>query len=40
LMLHGVSPWEQGADAPEDGRIIAYFRPQLSRVVDWINCPD
>ena len=40
LMLHGVSAWEQGADAPEDGRIIAYFRPQLTSVVDWINCPD
>lgn len=26
-MLHGVAPWEAGAEAPAEGRMIAYFRP-------------
>lgn len=26
--LHGVAPWEDGAVAPEDGRMIIYFRPE------------
>ncbi len=29
LALHGISPWRDGAVAPPDGRIIAYFRPEL-----------
>lgn len=29
LALHGISPWQDGADAPPEGRIIAYFRPEL-----------
>ncbi|MGB3313258.1 MAG: hypothetical protein WBB85_02505, partial [Albidovulum sp.] len=31
LALHGVSPWQDGAKVPPEGRIIAYFRPE---------CPD
>ena len=27
LALHGVAPWEDGAQAPPEGRIVAYFRP-------------
>ncbi|MEL6235262.1 MAG: hypothetical protein AAFR46_12720 [Pseudomonadota bacterium] len=26
-MLHGVAPWRDGAAAPPEGRMIAYFRP-------------
>jgi hypothetical protein len=36
LMLHGVAPWVEGAEAPEEGRVIAYFRPVLGSVAAWI----
>ncbi|MDG2273877.1 MAG: hypothetical protein P8L39_16385, partial [Halioglobus sp.] len=29
LALHGVAPWQNRADAPQKGRMIAYFRPEL-----------
>ncbi|MFW8592830.1 hypothetical protein [Cribrihabitans neustonicus] len=32
LCLHGVAPWGDGASAPEEGRMIAYFRPEIP---DW-----
>ncbi|MEO3414978.1 hypothetical protein AAFO92_10005 [Roseovarius sp. CAU 1744] len=36
--LHGVAPWADGATAPEDGRIIAYFRPELpAGSEDWLR---
>jgi len=38
LTVHGVAPWQAVADTP-DGRIIAYFRPQLSSVHDWLMRP-
>lgn len=25
--LHGIAPWAEGAHAPPEGRMIAYFRP-------------
>lgn len=34
--LHGVAPWVPGANAPEEGRIIAYFRPQMPSVKAWL----
>ena len=34
-LVHGVAPWRTG-DAPEEGRMIAYLRPQVVDVVDWI----
>ena len=34
-LLHGVGPWEEGAVAPPEGRIIAYFRPELVDVRLW-----
>jgi hypothetical protein len=37
LCLHGVAPWSDTAIAADDGRMIAYFRPQLSRIEDWIK---
>lgn len=36
LTLHGVAPWAAGATAPPEGRIIAYFRPQLESVEAWL----
>lgn len=34
LALHGVAPW--GGPAVALGRRIAYFRPQVADVADWI----
>ena len=40
LALHGVAPWEEGAEAPDEGRMIAYFRPELSSGNrDWLDLP-
>lgn len=40
LALHGVAPWEDGAEAPPDGRMIAYFRPEFSgHGDDWVRAP-
>ncbi len=40
LALHGVAPWADGAAAPEEGRMIAYFRPLMpGGVVDWLRAP-
>ena len=40
LTLHGVAHWEEGAEAPEDGRMIAYFRPELPKGCrDWLDLP-
>jgi len=38
--LHGVAPWAEGATASPEGRMIAYFRPELlpgNR--DWLERP-
>ena len=38
LALHGIAPWGAGAQAPSEGRIVAYFRPQTQgRLDDWLN---
>ena len=39
LTLHGVAPWEGAASAPDEGRIIAYFRPQMTSVQAWLHAP-
>lgn len=39
LTLHGVVPWEAGVTAPPEGRIIAYFRPLMGSVQDWLLNP-
>ena len=36
-MLHGVAPWEPGANAPPEGRMIAYFRPELPDFAAWLR---
>ncbi|PZF77205.1 hypothetical protein DK847_07710 [Aestuariivirga litoralis] len=38
-LLHGVAPWEDGAAAPPEGRMIAYFRPEFAAVGDWLDRP-
>jgi hypothetical protein len=35
-MLHGMAPWGAG-QAPPEGRMIAYFRPMLPSVADWLE---
>lgn len=37
LMVHGVAPWAEGARAAPEGRVVAYFRPLLSSVADWLG---
>ena len=40
LALHGVAPWAEGALAPPEGRMIAYFRPEWpGRLRDWLLRP-
>ncbi len=39
LCVHGVAPWGAGAQAPDEGRMIAYFRPPLARARDWLEQP-
>lgn len=35
--LHGVAPWGTAATADPDGRMIAYFRPEISDgLVNWL----
>ncbi len=38
-LLHGVAPWAPGDTAPPEGRMTAYFRPQLEHAVDWLRAP-
>lgn len=35
-LLHGVSAWGADGVAPSEGRAIAYLRPILTRVADWV----
>ena len=37
LLIHGVAPWAEGAVAPPEGRMVAYFRPVLPSVEDWLR---
>lgn len=38
LALHGVAPWADGAKAPPEGRMIAYFRPLLpGGAAQWLS---
>ena len=39
LTIHGVAAWKPGDTAPPEGRMIAYLRPQLASVSDWLTRP-
>ncbi|PKQ11737.1 MAG: hypothetical protein CVT70_12420 [Alphaproteobacteria bacterium HGW-Alphaproteobacteria-1] len=41
LTLHGVAPWSEGSMAPPEGRMVAYFRPQLPEAASalWLDLP-
>lgn len=34
-LVHGVAPWGEGATAPPEGRMTAYFRPEFPHIGDW-----
>ena len=36
-LIHGVAPWVDGAQADAPGRMVAYFRPLLPTVADWLG---
>lgn len=36
-LIHGVAPWADGAAADAPGRMVAYFRPLLPSVVEWVR---
>ncbi|WP_430463971.1 hypothetical protein [Tabrizicola sp.] len=35
-LIHGVAHWAEGATAPAEGRIVAYFRPVMDSVQNWL----
>ncbi len=35
--LHGVAPWGEGASASPNGRMIAYFRPEMADRISWLE---
>ena len=37
LLIHGVAPWAEGAQAAAPGRSIAYFRPVMGSVAEWLS---
>ncbi|WP_137112949.1 hypothetical protein [Rhodobacter sp. SY28-1] len=39
LTLHGVAAWKPGDSAPPEGRMIAYLRPQLATIHQWLTAP-
>jgi hypothetical protein len=39
LTLHGVAAWKPQDEAPPEGRMIAYLRPQLPTVETWLTLP-
>lgn len=39
LTIHGVAPWAGPVIAPPEGRMIAYFRPLMTSVQNWLQSP-
>jgi len=37
MAVHGVAPWQAGAAAPAEGRMVAYFRPVLDDPAEWLG---
>lgn len=36
-LLHGIGPWQAGSPQNNQGRMIAYFRPEWQDPGDWIT---
>ncbi len=39
LTLHGMAPWQDGATAGPDGRMVCYFRPETGDPGAWLKAP-
>ena len=39
LVLHGMAPWSETAQAAADGRMICYFRPDTFGPYEWLHNP-
>ena len=39
LVVHGMAPWRETANAGPDGRMICYFRPETDDPFAWLNNP-
>jgi hypothetical protein len=39
LVLHGMAPWREDAEAGDDGRMICYFRPDPFGPGEWLHDP-
>ncbi|WP_439140458.1 hypothetical protein [Roseicyclus sp.] len=39
MALHGIAPWAENAQAGPDGRIMAYLRPVLPDIGNWLALP-
>lgn len=39
LALHGIAPWAESARAGSDGRMIVYFRPEVTPTPAWLSGP-
>ncbi len=37
LAVHSMAPWADGATSDENGRMIAFFRPQIIDATQWLN---
>jgi len=38
LLLHGIAPWFSAKQGPDSlSRQVAYFRPLLNEVQDWLK---
>ena len=37
FLVHGVAPWWNGMHCPDEGRMIAYFRPEFETAEDWLR---
>ena len=36
-ILHGVAPWKATDSAPDEGRMVAYFRPEYPETDMWLS---
>ncbi len=39
LALHGIAPWNDVGAGPQDGRVVAYFRPEMKDSEAWLTAP-
>ncbi|MEM8729438.1 MAG: hypothetical protein AAGF79_05920 [Pseudomonadota bacterium] len=37
FVLHGTAPWEDRAAVEHDGRMVAFFRPEVASEAQWLH---